>query len=178
VSWTSRLFPWAVLVAALVGTPQTAEAFELSVGVSAGGILAGVVPRFTVSPHAALSWRFEGGFLFSVQEMLGILPPQSNDGLGFFNQTSVAIGYATDNSNFSAGPSLSVYSMPACGDMYCGRVVGLSPGGHAEASVYITGPLGLSVSANVDWVGGRSLVLPSGVALMVVAGPVIRWNTR
>jgi hypothetical protein len=39
-------------------------------------------------------------------------------------------------------------------------------------------PLGVSVSANVDWIGGRSRVLPGGLAAMIVAGPVLRWSAK
>jgi hypothetical protein len=38
--------------------------------------------------------------------------------------------------------------------------------------------MGVSVRANIDWVGGRSLVLPGGVAAMVTAGPVLRWISK
>lgn len=58
-----------------------------------------------------------------------------------------------------------------------GRLAGLSPGGHAQASVYFAEPLGIALQANVDWIGGRSRVLSSGVAAMVVAGPVFRWRS-
>ncbi len=65
--------------------------------------------------------------------------------------------------------------MPACGAALCGRVVGLAPGGHARVNVYFFGRLGLSVSASLEWIGGRSLVLPGNLATTIVAGPVIRW---
>lgn len=51
-------------------------------------------------------------------------------------------------------------------------------GGQAQASLYFTGPLGAAVSVNVDWVGGSSLILPGGVAAMIVAGPVLRWGLK
>ncbi len=60
----------------------------------------------------------------------------------------------------------------------CGSVVGVALGGNAQADVFLAGPLGVSVSANAAWVGGRSLVLPGGVAVMVVAGPVLRWSDK
>ena len=162
----------------LVVVPMPAAAYELSGGVSMGGILAGTVPHLAVSPHAGLSWRMESGFLIAVHDLFSILPPLKDDGAGVYNQTSVAIGYASENSNFSAGPSLSIYSMPACGAKWCGRVAGLSPGGHVQANVYFAGPWGVSVSANVDWVDGSSVVLPGGVVAMVVAGPVVRWDSE
>lgn len=112
----------------------------------------------------------ESGFLFAVHDLFSILLAVNKDGVGVYNQTAAAIGYAWDNGNLSASPSLSIYSMPACGVDLCGRVVGLSPGGHAQANVYFAGPWGVSVSANLDWIGGKSLVLPGGVAAMVVAG--------
>ena len=116
--------------------------------------------------------------MLAAHDSFSILPATNNDGAGIYNQTSVTLGYASENANFSVGPSLSIYSMPACGIDLCGRVVGLAPGGHAQVSVYLVGPLGVSVSATVDWVGGNSLVLPGGVAAMVVAGPAIRWSAE
>jgi hypothetical protein len=127
----------------------------------------------------ALSWPKESGFLFAAHDLFSILAPINKAGLGAFNKTSITIGYAWEDVNISAGPSLSVYSMPACGvTLLCGRVAGVAPGGHAQADVYFAGPLGVSVSALVDWIGGRSRVLPDGVAAMVVAGPVVRWRSK
>ncbi len=176
---TGRRITWAALcVPVLVAAPLPAEAFEISGGVSMGGILAGTVPHLAASPHAGISRRLESGLLFAAQDQLNILMATNKDGVGVYNQTSIALGYASDKGNFSAGPSLSIYSMPACGATLCGRVVGLSPGGNMQANVYFAGPWGVSVSANVDWIGGSSLVLPGGVAAMVVAGPVFRWSSK
>lgn len=117
--------------------------------------------------------------LFMAHDLLSILTPVNKAGIGFYNKTSITIGYAWEKVNLSAGPSLSVYSMPACGvTLLCGRVVGVAPGGHAQGEVYFAGPLGLSVSANLDWIGGRSLVLPGGIVAMAVAGPVLRWRSK
>jgi hypothetical protein len=174
---TGRRIPWAVLFV-VVGVPMPAWAFEVSGGVSLGGILAGTVPHFAVSPHAGLAWRIQSDVLFAVHDLCGILLPINKTGAGVYNQTSVAVGYVWEKGNFSAGPSLSLYSMPACGIRLCGRVAGVAPGAYARTNVYVAGPLGVSVSANVDWVGGRSLVLPGGVAAMVVAGPVLRWSAQ
>ena len=154
----------SLLVATLllvVATP--AGAYELSGGVSLGGILVGTLPRFAVSPHAALSWRRESGFLFTVDDLCSILPATGKLGGGAYNQTSIAFGYASKDADFRIGPSFSVYSMPACGGTLCGRVVGVAPGGHAQANVYFGDRFGMSLSANVDWVGGRSLVLFRGL---------------
>lgn len=163
------------LVCALLA-PLPAHAFELSGGVSVGGFLVGTDPRFVVSPHGGISWRTASGLLFAVRDVFSVVPATNSDGVGVYNQTSIALGYASQSANFSAGPSLSVYSIPACGALWCGRVVGLAPGGHADVNVYFAGPLGVSVNVSVDWVGGASLVLPGGVAALVLIGPVLRWN--
>lgn len=174
-----RIASVALFVLVLVVVLKPARAFEVSGGVSLGGILAGTVPHLAVSPHVGLAWRIQSGVLFTVHELCSILPPINKAGAGIYNHTSVAIGYTWEKGNFSAGPSLSLYSMPACGNTLCGGpVVGVAPGVHAQTNVYVVGPLGVSVSANVDWVGGRSLVLPGGVAAMVVAGPVLRWSAQ
>ena len=178
-SRASRLPPTApLLTLALLLAPAPAEAFELSAGVSVGGILAGATPRFALSPNVGLSLRTEAGFLFSAHDVLSILVPINGAGAGFDNRLSAAVGYATENSAFSIGPSLSVYFMPVCRGSLCGRVLGLSPGAQAQAEVYLAGPFGLSVSAGVGWVTGGSLSLRGGVVGMVIAGPVLRWSSR
>ena len=168
----------AMLFSSLLGAPRSAAAFEVNGGISAGGMLTGIVPRLALSPHAGVAWRTEGGFLFEAYDVLSILPVGSALGIGVYNQTSVAIGYAWKDGTVSAGPSLAIYRMPACGRVLCGRVVGLGPGGQVEGSFYVWGPLGLSIHANVAWISGKSSVLPGGVAAMVVVGPVLRWRSE
>lgn len=162
----------------LLLVPAPAGAFELSGGVSLGGVMAGTKPRFAVSPHAGIAWPMETGLLVAVSDVCSIMPATNGRGPGVHNQTSVAVGYASDKARFSAGPSVSFYSMLACGSTICGRVVGVSPGVHFQASMYFVGQLGLSVSAALEWMGGSSGVLPDGVAATVVAGPVVRWSTK
>lgn len=70
--------------------PRSAAALEVNGGVSAGGIMAGVVPRLAISPHVGLSWRTESGFLFELHTVASILPLGR---VGFFNETSAALGY-------------------------------------------------------------------------------------
>ena len=158
--------------------PTTAHAFEVSGGVSVGGILIGTDPRFAVSPHAGISWGLGSSVDLAVHDQLNILPAVNRLGVGIYNQLSVTVGYAWNAGSVSIGPSLSLYSTPACGVSLCGRVVGVGPGGHAEVNVFFAGPLGASVSANLDWVGGASLALPGGIAAMVTVGPVLRWRAN
>lgn len=165
-------------LALLVMLTRRAEALELRAGVGLGGILLGTVPRFAVSPHVGLSWRRESGLLFALNDNVSIVPATGQLGVGVYNQTGMSVGYVSKDFDISLGPSLSIYSMPACGPTLCGRVVGLAPGGHGQGNFYVSGRLGISVSANLDWVGGRSLVLPGGWAAMIVAGPVFRWEVR
>ncbi len=143
-----------------------------------GGILIGVDPRIAVTPHVSVQWRLGSGFALSAGDLLSILPAANSLGIGVYNQTAVGLGYAWEKTDFHLGPSLSIYSTPACTSDYCGRVVGLGLGGHAQGNVYLAGPLGLSVSANLDWVAGSSLVLPGGLVAVVTIGPVLRWNTK
>jgi hypothetical protein len=152
-----------------------AEAFELSGGVSVGGIQVGTEPRLAVSGFAGLHWRIEGSFLLKGHTMFSILPGPR---VGFYDRTAAALGYAWETVNVGLGPSLSVYSMPVCGVVICNHVVGVAPGGHAEAEWFFSDPLGVSVSANVDWAGGGSRVLPGGLVMMVTAGPVLRLQAR
>jgi hypothetical protein len=157
---------------------RTAEALEVSGGASAGGMLAGTKPRPAVSLHGALAWRADSGFLLAFRDMFSVLVAIDEHGAGVHNQTSIMLGFATETLSLSAGPAFSLYSMPACNAASrCSRVVGLAPGGYLHAALF-AGPVGLSVSGSLEWVGGRSDVLPGGVAAMVVAGPVLRWTTR
>jgi len=173
-----RPFFACLCACALLVISSPAEALEVSGGVGLGGVLIGPDPRLAVSPHLAMSWRLGSGAALSAYERLNLLPAATRLGIGIYSQTSAAIGYAWDAGNLSIGPTLSIYSMPACGAVLCGRVVGVGPGGHAQIDVYFAGSLGVSVSANVDWLGGSSPVLRGSVAAMILAGPVFRWSPR
>ena len=162
----------------LIGLPRPARAFDINGGVSFGGILAGAVPYLAVSPHLGFVWRTDSGLLFEARDIGSIMPMGGVLGIGVYNQTSGAIGYAWEKLAISAGPALSIYRMPACGPLICGRVIGLAPGGNAEVSYYFAGALGVSIHANVSWLGGRSTILPGGVAGMVMAGPILRWRSE
>lgn len=143
-----------------------------------GGILIGTDPRIAITPHVSAQWRLDGGFALSTENLLNILPAVNSLGAGLYNQTAVGFGYAWEKANFHIGPSLSIYSTPVCASTYCGRVAGLGLGGHLQANLYLVGPLGASVSANLDWVGGKSIVLAGDLVAMVTIGPVLRWDTR
>jgi len=155
----------------LVVAPTPAEALEVSFGVSVGGIQVGIDPTVAVSPFGGLLWRTESGFLLEAHNMFSILPGSR---VGFHDRTSATLGYTWQSGDLSLGPSLSFYSMLACGPVICRRVEGVAPGGHAQADWHFKGPLGVSVSANVAWYGGVSLALPGGAAVMVTAGPILR----
>jgi hypothetical protein len=158
--------------------PAPAAAFELSGGVSLGGVLAGTKSRFAASPHAGISWRMGSGWLFAIHEMFSILPAINQHGVGVHNQTSASLGYAFEKGQLSLGPSLSFYSIPACNSAVCARVAGFSPGVYAQANAYFAERLGVSVSGNVDWIAGSGGALLGGVVAMVVAGPILRWSTK
>ncbi|MGK3996431.1 hypothetical protein [Sorangium sp. So ce1024] len=173
-----RRISGAALIVLPLLVPPPVEAYELSAGVSLGWLQAGTVPRLAVGPHAAIAWPIQRNILFTVHDLCTILPPTQEDGPGVYNQTSVDIGYAWEDGNVSAGPSVALYVMPACGTTLCGRVGGLAVGGHAQANAYVAGPLGVSASVNVDWIGRGSLVLPGYMSVVVVAGPVLRWSAE
>ena len=174
----ARIVGMAALAAFLV-VPIPAGAVEVAGGLSMGVFQAGTIPRLAVTPHAGISWRKERGFLFAGHNLFNLLTPINKAGIGIYNKTSITLGYGWKNADGTAGPSLSIYSMPACGARFlCGRVVGVAPGAHAQINVYFTEALGVSVSAHADWIGGRSAVLPGGIAGMLVAGPVLRWRGK
>ncbi|WP_437580704.1 hypothetical protein [Sorangium sp. So ce887] len=59
---------------ALVMVPASAKAFEVSGGVSVGGIQIGTVPRLAVSPLVGLLWRHERELLLEVHNMFSVVP--------------------------------------------------------------------------------------------------------
>lgn len=170
-----RLCVGLLCVAVGVVVPMRAEALEFVAGVNVGGIFAGTRPLFAVTPHMGVSWRAESGLLFAVHDMLSVLPASNRDGVGVHNQLAVGVGYAWERGSVSLGPAFSAYFMPACQRSLCGRVAGVAAGGQAQVNAFLAGPLGVSANASLEWMGGASLVLPGGVAAMVVAGPLVRW---
>src|SRR5690242_3644227 len=105
-----------LLCCAMLAATTSAEALEVSGGVSLGGVLAGSKPRFAVTPHAGVAWRMESGLLVAAHEMLSILPATDQYGVGVYNRISGVLGYATEKVNFSVGPSLSIFYGTKCQD--------------------------------------------------------------
>lgn len=162
----------ALLFACLLPSlPSNALAFELSGGLSVGGIQIGTEPRLALSPFVSLLWNTQKGLLFELHQMFSILPGPR---VGIYDRTAANLGYAWKTGNLSFGPSLSIYSMPVCGAVICDRVVGIAPGVHAKGDWYFAEPLGASVSANLDWARGSSRILSDALVVMVTAGPILR----
>lgn len=169
---------WAfLLLVAGFPVPKTAEAFDLNGCVSVGGMLVGTRPRLAVSPNVGIAWRTKGGLLLALSDGGSILPATDAHGVGIYNHTSVSLGYAWPSGRFSVGPALAIYSAPACGQRWCGRLTGLSPGGAVQLDYYFSEWLGVSASATVDWLTGSD-VLPAGVAASVFVGPLVKWSSK
>ncbi len=160
---------------ALAFAPSPAAAFAWAGGVSAGGMLAGTTPVFAVSPHLQLAWRFDSGFSVALFDMVNLFPPLRGSTLGIYNTSAIVVGFAWSWLDVSAGPAFSQFSMPSCRRGYCGHSSGLAPGIHGQVNIYPSDSFGVAVSGNVDWLTGRSLTLPDGVAALIVVGPVVRW---
>lgn len=158
---------------ALVALPAPAMAFELSGGVSVGGIRIGADPRLAVSPFAGLLWHRNRDFTLEVHDMFSVLPGERVEA---HDRTAVALVYAWNTGKASLGPSLSIYWMPVCGVVICSQVLGIAPGGHAQVDWCFFESLGLSVGANLDWAGGSSRVLRHGLMAMATAGPVWKFE--
>lgn len=155
--------------------PSRARAFDFAAGVSVGAVFVGTRPALAVTPHLSVSIRTEGGFLLALQDKLSFLPASDSDALGVHNYVIVGVGYAWPKGELRAGPSFGVYSLSVCLHTLCGRADGAGIGGDLQATYFFAGPLGASLSATVDWLGGGTRFLPGGVAAMGVAGPVLRW---
>jgi hypothetical protein len=159
----------------LVAISARAEAFDRSAGVGVGGIVVGTVPYLAVSPHGTIAWPLSGGFFVAGHGMASLLL-DGNRNLGLYAPISVGLTYEWGNRTFSLGPSLAVFYLPACGIKYCARTTGVAPGAHAQVEVYFFGPLGVSVTGNVDWIMGDRSVLAGEVVGMLVGGLVLRWG--
>lgn len=174
----SRRIVCLMATGVLVAVPSITHAFDLSVGVGVGGILAGAKPRLGVSPHVAMTWSTESGVLFAMHETPSVLPAINEHGPGVYNQLAAVLGYGWKDVNLTIGPALSMYSMPACNATICRHVTGFSVGGHAQVEAYFVGRFGISASLSAEWIGGDSVVLTGSVAATVVAGPVLRWSVK
>lgn len=161
-------------VCAFFLVPARAEAVEVDFGAGLGGMLAGNVPRFAVSPYGGLSWSVGSNFAVVVHDMVSLLLAANDHGPGVYNHLSVAGGFAWTDGKVIAGPSVAFFSMPACGPLWCARVNGFGAGASARADLFFWGPVGLSLRGNVDVPIQSSSVLPGGPAWMFLVGAVFR----
>lgn len=155
--------------------PATAFALDFSVGVSVGAVYVGTRAVPAITPHGRISMHVESGLLLAVLDRPSFLPATNRDGVGIYNHLIAAVGYAWGKGDIQVGPSFAAYYMPACRNKLCGIVAGAGIGADLQLNYFFIGPVGVSVSGNVDWLGGDSLILPGGLAAMAVAGPVVRW---
>lgn len=168
---------WVCLLFLVLGSvvPSTALALDFGAGVSVGAVYVGTRAVPAITPHAGVSVQANTGLLFSLQDRPSILPATNRDGVGLYNHLVAALGYTWGNGDIRGGASFTAYFMPACRNKLCGVVAGVGVGADLQLNYFFVGPAGVSVSGNVDWLGGDSLILPGGVAAMAVAGPVVRW---
>ncbi|MEZ4308531.1 MAG: hypothetical protein R3F14_10855 [Polyangiaceae bacterium] len=157
---------------ALLASP--ARATEVHAGVRVGAVQIGVDPRLAVSPFAGALWRSESGFLLELSNTFTLSP---GDKWGVYDRSAAALGYGWPTGHVSVGPALSLYSMPACNFVICDRVNGIAVGGHAVLAYFFAGPFGLSMTGSLDYVGGKSRVLPGGAVVMGTAGLVVKFET-
>jgi hypothetical protein len=146
---------------------------DLDLGASVGGVLAGSAPRFAVSPYATLSWPLGGSFAFGVNEMASLLLAPNNHGPGFYNHLSGFAAITWKDGKILAGPSLTIFSMPACGPEWCANLSGFGAGGTLRLDLFQK-PVGLSLGGNVDAPLKSTDLLPAGPAVMFFAGGVFR----
>lgn len=151
-----------------------ARATEVHAGVRVGAVQIGVDPRLAISPFGGMLWRSESGFLLELSNTFTLSP---GDDWGIYDRSAAVLGYGWPTGHLSVGPALSFYSMPACNYFICDRVRGIAVGGHAVLAYFFAGPLGLSVTGSLDYVGGKSRVLPGGPVVMGTAGFVLKFAT-
>lgn len=170
----ARLFLCVALAFACGLTPARAAAMGLDLGASAGGFLAGSVPRFSLSPYLTLSVPVSGdNFSVGLNEMASLLVTTGNHGPGFYNNFTAFGAVTWKDGKLIAGPTLAFYMMPACGPEWCSNLRGFGGGGSVRVDLFQK-PLGVSLGCNVDVPLKSTILLPQGPALMFFAGGVIR----
>lgn len=159
----------------LVARPPAAHALEVAGTTSLGGFVVGPTTWFAVSLGLVLRLGSTEGFNLAVQNSLTLFPGQGP--FGFVDQTTFGVGFSHESFDADLAPALSFYRFYSCGDTgYCGYVVGAAPGGRVRVSYFPREKWGVALAADVNWFGGRSTVLREGPAVVVVAGPVFRWQ--
>ena len=151
-----------------------AGATNVDLGASAGGFLAGSVPRFSISPYITISMpAFGDSFSVGVNEMASLLLAAGNRGPGFYNHLTAFGALTWKDGKLVLGPTLALFAMPACGPTWCGNLRGFGAGGSVRIDLFEK-PLGASLGCNVDVPIKSTALLPSGPAVMFFAGGVFR----
>lgn len=173
-SFSSKLCLCVVMACAGGLLPARAEAMGMDLGASAGGFLAGSVPRFSLSPYLTISMPV-GGDSFSVglNEMASLLVGAGNGSLGFYNHFTAFGAAIWKDVKVLAGPTLSFFMMPACGVSWCSNLRGFGAGGSMRVDLFQR-PLGVSLGCNIDVPLKSTTLLPQSPALMFFAGGVFR----
>ena len=169
-----RLFVCSALVCAGGVLDGDAAATSVDLGASAGGFLAGSIPRFSLSPYLTLSVPVSGdNFGVGINEMASLLLAAGNHGPGFYNNLTAFGALTWKDGKLIAGPTLAFFMMPACGPSWCSNLRGFGAGGSVRVDLFQR-PLGVSFGCNVDVPLKSTTLLPQGPALMFFAGGTIR----
>lgn len=169
-----RLFVCSALTCASGLFATAAAATNVDLGASAGGFLAGSIPRFSLSPYVTLSVPVSGDtFGVGINEMASLLLAAGNHGPGFYNNLTAFGALTWKDGKLIAGPTLAFYMMPACGPEWCSNLRGFGAGGSVRVDLFQK-PLGVSFGCNVDVPLKSTTLLPQGPALMFFAGGTIR----
>lgn len=161
-----------VLAISLPAAPVAA--LDVSGGLAGGGVLVGTVPIWAINAEARGAWPLDAGWFAGGRLGVTLLPAFNSLGLGLQARSSGNVGYAGKSVDMDVGPSLVGYSMPACGQTHCGRIVGIAPGVQLRVAWYLWPRVGISANLNADWIHGRSTVLGDTWSLTFLAGFVLR----
>ena len=169
-----RLFVCPALACAGGLLAGDAAATSVDLGASAGGFLAGSIPRFSVSPYLTLSVPVGGdNFSVGLNEMASLLIAAGKYGSGFYNNLTAFGAVTWKDGKLIAGPALAFFMMPACGPSWCSNLRGFGAGGSVRVDLFQK-PLGVSFGCNVDVPLKSTTLLPQGPALMFFAGGTMR----
>jgi hypothetical protein len=163
----------------LFALPTRADpGFQLSASVGLGQFAAGASSaRFSIVPTGSLLLLHKERWLLRLDDAVTLIGA-TGGGFGIANTTTLAFGVrGWESVNVSAGFTFAAYSLPLCGDHWCGRARGLAPGLDARVDAFhpglLRGALGLSATCGTFWIVGDAIW--NGFSTQCTLGPIVRW---
>jgi hypothetical protein len=151
--------------------------FQLSASAGLGQFAAGAgSARFTIVPTGSFLLLHKERWLLRLDDAVTLIGA-TGGGFGIANTTTLAFGARWEAVNASAGFTFAAYSLPLCGDRWCGLARGVAPGIDARVETFhpglLQGALGLSAACGTFWIVGDAIW--NGFSTQCTLGPIVRW---